>query len=393
MLEEDKDIARLMRADIEAIEAPRSRLLDVDRAMRTGRRQRWYGPTASAAVLVAALAVGVAVLPGQFGNEPVRNGGVNPLAVDSYLVLAAESAGLATLPEAPVAIDAMGLYLKFGWLPDGYHHRQYQAGYVPGRISSVAFLSADQDRDANSGKGNFSVTLYPRGVTPDAPQRDDRSRGAEIDATAAESVNDNAASWITYSGAEGEETFLRWRYAPDGWAQLRFTGNDPSLDVKAAAHKIASSMELSSSEKVPLPVQAASLPTGLKPVNVNISESVRIPDSWYASVTLSTAIDSAQPFTNTTEISVSPYREEEDRTEKEKLAPAPNTEVDGQPAYRAPLDGPAATVRVGRSGGVLVEVTTNNSLPGQLGPDGVMTVYQGLKLVDEPADWSSHLKG
>ncbi|MFI0792889.1 hypothetical protein ACH4OY_09340 [Micromonospora rubida] len=390
MIEEDQDLARLMRVDIEAVEAPRSKFLDVDRAMRTGRRQRWYGPTAGAAVLVAALAVGVAVVPGQFGNEPARKGGANMLAAGSYTVLAAESSGLATLPEAPAAIDPLGLYLKFGWLPDGYDDRQYQAGFVPGSTGSVAYLSAWK---TNSDKGGFSVTLYPRGVTPDAPQRDDSSRGTELDATAAKSVNDNAASWITYSGAEGMETTLRWRYAPDGWAQLRFMSNDPSLDAKATAHRIAGSIELSSSEKVPLPVQAASLPTGLKPVNVDISDSVRTPHSWHASIALSTAIDPAQPFTNPMYVSVSPYKEEKDRTEKEKLAPPPNTTVDGQPAYRFPLAGSATTVRVGRSGGVLVDVTTNESLLGQLGPDGALTAYRNLKLVEEPAGWSSHLKG
>ena len=392
MIEEDRDIARLMHVDIEAIEAPRSKFLDVDRAMRTGRRQRWYGPTAGAAALVAALAVGGAVVPGQFGNEPARDGGPNMLVVGSYTVLAAESSGLATLPEAPAVIDPMGLYLKFGWLPDGYDHRQYQAGFVPGRTGSVAYLSADQDRDANSTTGYFSVTLYPRGVTPDAPQRDDASRGIELDATAARSVNDNAASWITYSGGEGQETFLRWRYAPDGWAQLRFMGSDPSLDVKATAHRIASSMKLSSSEQVPLPVQAASLPAGLKPINVNLSDSVRTPRSWHASVTLSPTIDPAQAFTNTVDVSVSPYKEEQDRSDRERMAPAPNTAVDGQPAYLFPLQGPATTVRIGKSGGVLVEVTTDDSMLGQLGPDGALTAYRNLKLVEDPANWSSHLK-
>lgn len=153
MIEEDKEITRLMHADIEGIEAPRSKFLDVDQAMRTGRRQRWYGPTAGAAVLVAALAVGVAVVPGQLRNEPARNGGTNMVAAGGYTVLAAESSGLASLPQAPAAIDPMGLYLRFGWLPDGYDHRQYQAGFVPGRTGSVAYLSADQDRDANSPGG------------------------------------------------------------------------------------------------------------------------------------------------------------------------------------------------------------------------------------------------
>ncbi|MFG3559115.1 hypothetical protein ACGGAQ_32575, partial [Micromonospora sp. NPDC047557] len=258
MIEEDRDVVRLMRADIEGFAAPRSKVLDVDQAMRTGRRQRWYGPTAGAAALVAALAIGAAVVPGRFGSEPVKDGGANMLVVGNYTVVAAEPAGLATLPEAPATIDPMGLYLTFGWLPDGYDHRQYQAGFNPGSTGSVAFLSADQDRDANSDKGRFSVVLYPRGVTPAAPQRDEGGRGTELEAIAAKSVNDNAASWITYSGAEGAETILRWRYAPDGWAQLRFRGNDPGLDAKATAHRIASSMKLSSSEKVPLPVQAAS---------------------------------------------------------------------------------------------------------------------------------------
>ncbi|GAB2930117.1 hypothetical protein GCM10027280_17140 [Micromonospora polyrhachis] len=394
MIEEDKEITRLMHADIEGIEAPRSKFLDVDQAMRTGRRQRWYGPTAGAAVLVAALAVGVAVVPGQLRNEPARNGGTNMVAAGGYTVLAAESSGLASLPQAPAAIDPMGLYLRFGWLPDGYDHRQYQAGFVPGRTGSVAYLSADQDRDANSPRGNFSVTLYPRGVTPDAPQRDDRSRGTELDATAAKSVNDNAASWIIYSDGEGQETFLRWRYAPNGWAQLRFMGKDPSLDVKATAHKIASSMELSTSEKVPLPVRVASLLSiGFQPVNVSISDSVRSPRSWYASVTLSPRIDPAQPLTNTVDISVSPYKEEKDRTEKEKLAPAPNTIIDGQPAYRFPLRGPATTVRVGRSGGALVEVTSNFSASIAPHPTGTLMMYRRLELVDNPVDWSSHLKG
>ncbi|GAA3777772.1 hypothetical protein GCM10022225_77000 [Plantactinospora mayteni] len=393
MIEEDRDIAHFMRLGNEGIEAPRSRILDVDRAMRTGRRQRWYGPTAVAAALVAALAIGVAVVPGRFGSEPAKDGGANMLVVGNYTVVAAEPAGLATLPEAPATIDPMGLYLTFGWLPDGYDHRQYHAGFSPGQTGSVAFLSADQDRDANSDKGSFSAVLYPRGLTPAAPQRDVGGRGTELDAVAAKSVNDNAASWITYSGAEGAETILRWRYAPDGWAQLRFQGNDPGLDARATAHRIASSMKLSSSGKVPLPVQATSLPTGLTPVSVAISDSVRTPRSWYASITLGTAIDPSQPFTNTLYVSVSPYKEEKDRTEKEKLAPAPNTTIDGQPAHRTPLDGPATRVRVGGSGGVLVEVDANGALAGQLGPDGVLTAYRGLRLVDRPVEWSSHLKG
>ncbi|MFG3558568.1 hypothetical protein ACGGAQ_29750 [Micromonospora sp. NPDC047557] len=117
------------------------------------------------------------------------------------------------------------------------------------------------------------------------------------------------------------------------------------------------------------------------------------PRSWHASITLGTAIDPAQPFTNTVHVSVSPYKEEKDRTEKEKLAPAPNTTIGGQPAYRTPLTGPATMVRVGRSGGVLVEVDADGALAGQLGPDGVLTAYRGLRLVDRPVEWSSHLKG
>ncbi|MFI1195214.1 hypothetical protein ACH4T9_18395 [Micromonospora sp. NPDC020750] len=42
---------------------------------------------------------------------------------------------------------------------------------------------------------------------------------------------------------------------------------------------------------------------------------------------------------------------------------------------------------------MLVDATATGSLPGQLGPNGVLTTHQGLKLVDKPADWSSPLKG
>jgi hypothetical protein len=49
-------------------------------------------------------------------------------------------------------------------------------------------------------------------------------------------------------------------------------------------------------------------------------------------------------------------------------------------------------VRVGGRGGVLVEMSANCALPAQFGPDGVLAAYRGLKLVDSPAEWSSHLK-
>ncbi|MGW0432278.1 WD40 repeat domain-containing protein [Micromonospora sp. NPDC003197] len=85
---EEQEASRLMHVDIESIEAPPSRYLDVDRAMRTGRRQRWYGPIAGAAALVAALVMGVTLLPGLLPAandiDETGGGGSGRMVVTAY---------------------------------------------------------------------------------------------------------------------------------------------------------------------------------------------------------------------------------------------------------------------------------------------------------------------
>lgn len=84
---DDDDVARLMRIEAERDETP-SAVLDVSRAMTTGRRQRWYARSAGATLLVGALVATGLTLPGLTAgadrSAPYQAAGPVRPVVDAY---------------------------------------------------------------------------------------------------------------------------------------------------------------------------------------------------------------------------------------------------------------------------------------------------------------------
>ncbi|WP_328423149.1 hypothetical protein OG470_10460 [Micromonospora sp. NBC_00389] len=369
---DERQMADLMLAEVESAETP-SRVLDVEGAMSAARRQRRVARGTSAVLLAAALTVGALTVPNLLTSNR------------SPATMSPGDAGKETatgLPAALTTVDPGRVYVRFGWLPDGIRDLQYQAGLLlagPG-----VYLGATSSQNGDPWQG-VSVTLYPAGVEPPAPQRDSGEPATAIGTSDGPELNGAVSSFVAYSGAERPEAILRWRYAPDGWAQARVVGAGP--DARGAAARVAESLRFGN-DPVPMPATVAGLPANLRVITVEVFESLEEPASWHASTTWSPEPATAEPSwqrARTLTVSASRYRHVTDPADKAFVNP--NTTFDGHPARFGGQDGDES-LTVYDVNGATVTIDDRALLPS----GGTRALFRAVTLVPEPADWHTHLR-
>ncbi|GAB3969019.1 hypothetical protein [Plantactinospora veratri] len=209
------------------------------------------------------------------------------------------------------------------------------------------------------------------------------------------SVDGQDAVWTTYSGAKLREAFLRWRYAPGSWAEVRVA--DRTGDVGETALRVAENLGLSSTDRVKLPFGVTGLPAALRPILVNVVDAPSAATRWSATVSFSAApagSDPGQQRGTMLDVTAWPYahQDTEGTNSAGKEFPRPNTSVDGHPAHRGPRSGPATDLTVYDVAGVNVDVHANHpDVLRQLGPEGCVATYRGVHLVDQAGGWKTGL--
>lgn len=369
MLDEER-VAGMLRDDVAATERD-STVLDLGRAMATGRRHRWYRRVAGAAAVAVAVTAGAAAVPGIMSTMDADR--TPPDSRDT----GAAAGGIGTAPEA---FDPLIHYVRFGWLPDGLSGRQYQAGMD----YSGSVVTAIADADTGTGTGTaIVVRLLPRGGRLDPPQVDTGERAPEGISTPAPDVHGRAASWVTFAGRPGD-VFLRWQYATDGWIELRVRGNAGGSDPKVTAHRVAEDLRLSGTEPVRLPGTVKDLPPGVRLIQTDVVRSAET-GQWTARLTFTTAPAGAGRIaeqTNTVELTIGSDLRPSDKG----APPAPNTTLDGYRAYR--LDTTFLAV-YGVEGSVVVMcVADPAAAAAQLGPEGCVDLFRRTKVT---AGWQPRL--
>lgn len=295
----------LMRDEVAATERA-SRVLDVGRAMRVGRRQR-HRRRATALALTAALAAAaafavpaVARLDG--GHAPASGASATPT-----------SPTVDTIAVAPTRIDPAIKYLRFGWLPDGLSNQIYMAP-DPTNGTDSARLSATEDTHLGEA-ALINVRLYPAGVTP--VDQDSGSATPELvgpELTDAPPVNGRPAQWAHYSEGARSWEYLQWEYAPGGI--IRVLADGFGAGRRDVTRRVAASLRLSDHEPVALPF---SLPgRGLRFVTLvklgqHPSGVERVLVKYQPDVTIT--LFQGQP--------------------RDAAGTPPNTTVDGHPAYES----------------------------------------------------------
>jgi hypothetical protein len=368
---DERHMGDLMLAEVESAETP-SRVLDVDRAMSTARRQRNRARGAGAVLLAGALTVGALTVPNLL--TPERPPATAPFG-------SADKEAVSGLPAALTTIDPARVYVRFGWLPDGTRALQYQAGLL--LAGPAVHLGATSSRTGDPWRG-VALTLYPKAVQPPAPQRDNGEPATVRGTGAGPVLNGAASTFVTYTGAEAPEAILRWRYAPDGWAQLRVVGS--TANVTETAVRVARSLRFGD-DPVPLPGKAGDVPAALRLIRVDVQESLEQPGYWWTSTQWSPEPATAEPGrqrARTLTFGVSRYRHVTDPSDKAYVDP--NTTVDGHPAKFGGLRG-NESLTVYDVDGATVTIDDDALLPA----GGTRALFRTVTLVPEPSAWHTHL--
>jgi hypothetical protein len=230
---------------------------------------------------------------------------------------------------------------------------------------------------------HVELRLYAAGVAPqtDKPYEVQSPEGTQTlhygPVTAAPDVDGTSASWVGVPG-NPEMIILKWRYAPDGWAEL-FTSR-LSGDQRQAAHRIASALNVGGAERLRFPFQLAGLPADLAPVASTVEEG-GLSGPWRASLD----VKGQGP---TVSVAVQPATADRD----------PNTTIDGHPARRDTFEGdhlgrPEYSDRLsvydldGLEAHLAIAATTAAEA-ASAGPDGVLGVYRVLTVQPDRAKWT-----
>ncbi|RKN23848.1 hypothetical protein D7147_02100 [Micromonospora musae] len=368
---DERQLADLMHAEVDSAERPTARL-DVDRAMSTGRRQRRYRQVAGAALAVGLLVAGGVTVPSLLAPErPPTTGPAD----------AGPPTAAAGLPAALTTVDPEVVYVRFGWLPDGMRSLQYQSGLLlsgPG-----VHLSAVNSPPGELWRG-VTVNLYPKGVQPSAPQRDSGEPATLTGTRPGPELNGAPSAFATYSNPDRPEAILRWRYAPDGWAQVRTHGvpGDPAQ----TAERVASTLVFGH-EVLPMPVTVPEVPKNLRPITGNVSLDLGEPGSWNAYTEWSPEPADADPGrqrARTLMVAFTPYRLVTDPTDKAYVDP--NTTLDGHQARFGGQDGVESLI-VYDVAGLSVSISDDGLLPS----GGTRALFRKLDIGPDAAGWRPHL--
>ncbi|MEU8329638.1 hypothetical protein [Micromonospora sp. NPDC048839] len=396
------DVARLMRAEVEAAETP-SAVVDIERAMTAGRRQRWYVRSAGAALAVVAVVVGAVTVPGLVTSPDGSSPSTPPSSLNLFGALAplepytgkVPSPDTSRIPAALETIDPTVQYLRFGWLPAGLARLSYSAGVSPLGLG-VSLSGSGGDPQNWAG---VSVDLYPKGVTPRAPQVMGIDQRAPVVSTApAPDVRGAAATFTQYDVDGTDRLSLRWQYAPDGWAEVDVSTWAEGQDAREIALHVAQKLRFSTTERVEMPAQVRGVPQNLRLINATVQGPLT-PDGWrwYANVMYSAEPPTASPGTQwskTVDVGFSPYVVMTDKIRAELngkvLYEPPNTTIDGHQAYFDDPPDPTwlERLQVLDVRGMVVRIDAHRGLLDEQGTKGL---FQRLDLTGGRQDWRPSL--
>ncbi|MFG2047814.1 hypothetical protein ACGFIW_10350 [Micromonospora sp. NPDC048935] len=396
---DEMDVARLMRAEFEAAEPP-SAVVNIERAMTAGRRQRWYARSAGAALAVVAVVVGAVTVPGLVAPAD-RSPSLGPFGTPAPLEPSAgktPSPDTSRIPAALETIDPTIQYVRFGWLPSGLARLSYSAGQM--QLGLGVSLSGHAPGSPNPGWMGVSVDLYPKGVTPKAPQVMGIDQRAPVVSTApAPDVRGEAATFTLYDvDGDTDRLSLRWQYAPDGWAEVDVTPWAAGQDAREIALHVAQTLRFSTTERVQMPGQVTGLPQRLRPICVSVDGPLT-PDGWrwYADVDYSAEPLNADHYavgSKTLKVSFFPYVEMTDKIRAElqgkELYRTPNTTIDGHQASFLKAEDPEwlESLEVFDVRGMAVQFDARR---GALDEPGTKGLFQHLDLAGARPDWRPSL--
>lgn len=333
--------------------------VDVDRAVRDGRRIRRTRRAlrAGAAALAVAVAAGVASLLGGPDEPP-------PVVT------------------APGRFDPLVRYAGFGWLPAKLTQRTSQT--AAGRLTLEA---GDTDT-------RLSVRLYPAGraVGDPAPDPPRTSAGCAPGERTyrAPSVHGRAAWWVSSRDVPGggcRPTVVRltWEYAPGAWAvadagDLRGVAGG---DRRNVLRRIAQTLRLGIDEPVRFPFRAGYLPRGLAPAGTYETRVSSDPGRWRVALILTPAGRAAARPGAVVTVRPAPSRPDHE----------PNLTVAGRPAFGTAFTDPSGVtthlVNVFDVQGFEVDVQTSGG-PG----DAPARIARGLRpLGPDRAAWTTRPAG
>jgi len=364
--------------DLADTPAPPPRV-DVPRAVAVARRQarvRTWTSTAAASVLVVGLAVGV--------NYTVTGG--SPASTESGSVVS-----------APARFDPLVEYASFGWLPE---ESKMNSSFTS--VNDVRFATMVRQYVPDPSKGpmaslpaaSVNASVYAAGSMPQSElpldlwgPTDPTPTEPYAPVTDAPDVNGAPAYWVTVPG-EPETIILKWRYAPDAWAEVTVSRLDG--DLRQSAHRVASELRVGGTARLRFPFDLTGLPAGLRPVASMFAEG-GLDEPWRVELDLST--DDRKMNVN---VAVDPILASDRRDA--------NITVDGHQAYRETVVGDSTEgTRVAGSqwadrlfvyddvAGLNVGVLADARTPADaepLGPDGAVGLYRGTTVHPDRADWT-----
>jgi hypothetical protein len=213
--------------------------IDIDQARRGGRRtlrnRRAAGAIGSVAAVGLATAAVVAVPHFGAGHGSTTASSV-PLAEGHSLIQRA----------------------AFGWLP---------AGQV---ASSTSQINGDYQVNSVDNATHVGAMFTAFKAGPE-PVLGSLHGGIPAKRLTAAPVNGHHAYWIEKPGTADQEARLRWQYAPNEWGELEVDGTTTSATV----YRIARSITLSDTRRLPFPFRLRAAPAGLTLQHATIGEPAR----------------------------------------------------------------------------------------------------------------------
>lgn len=352
--------------------APR---VDVAHAMTTARRRArtraWT--SAAAAVLVVGVAAGLTYT---VIDRPSPATGVSPTVA-------------APVTRAPQRFDPLVRYASFGWLPEKDRLTWRNTSITGEKMTLTASeYLPDPANGPNAAlpAAYVDVRLYAAGAVPqtEQPMQVQSPDGTKIvnygPTTDAPAVNGAPAYWVGTPG-DPETVILKWRYAPDGWAEMsaaRFPG-----DLRETMHRIAGELRVGGTELLRFPFHLTGLSPDLVPTASQFTEG-GIDGPWQAS------LDVGIPQGPTLSVAVQPTATADSEE--------PNIAVDGHPARHVTFEGdhlgvPQYSDRLfvadllGLQAKIFIDATTA-AAAAPLGQDGVLGIFRALTVHPDTADWT-----
>ncbi|MFF4345685.1 hypothetical protein ACFY00_37995 [Kitasatospora sp. NPDC001540] len=248
--------------------APPSRVdpaLAVLRGRARHRRRVWTVVAAAAAVVLSAGSLVV-----------LRDGGgAGPAEVPSVLPTATgrPDQGAPVTGRTVLAVPA-----RFGWLPESVSAVEYRSG--PGGSDVVALVGPASGGGGHGG-GQFLLTAFPEGVTPDVDPLIGAGDGLRIGAPP---VNGQEAYWVSSSDPAfaAATNLLRFRGADGIWYQLESSGL-AEADRQSVPLRIAAGV-VPGRYVPPMPLALSSLPADTVVTRASLRRSVHDGAGWRAEV-------------------------------------------------------------------------------------------------------------